>query len=298
MKKTFLILVFSLIVSVGQAQEWFTSFDVAKRLALVQDKMLLVVWEGSFEYSIPVSYKGANGKSTVIDLASDKTLDPMIFNYFVPVRLQEANHLDVMKKAEGRSFTYKGKLEDDSIKIMDVNGNILNVNQSSEIILDFSELINRYALNTSFLNAELRNYLDNPNYLSSFLLGEKYIEYAMYAQKDLRPEIIDLGTIYLEESKKMAESNTVENLKGVLQKIELKEIESFLILNREGNAKRLLKRIEQQDVETINQRTYNFLNYIISTLDNDNTNADMWKSEISSLDLRKAEMILNIIKHG
>ncbi|MCK7590067.1 hypothetical protein M0G43_05750 [Subsaxibacter sp. CAU 1640] len=298
MKKTFLILVFGLMVSVGQAQEWFTSFDVAKRLALVQDKMLLVVWEGSFEYSIPVSYTAVNGNRTVIDLAVDKTLDPIIFNYFVPVRLQEVNHLDVMKKAEGRGLSYKSKLEDDSIKIMDVNGNILNVDQSSEMILDFSELINRYALNTSFLNAELRNYLDNPNYLSSFLLGEKYIEYAMYAQKDLRLEIIDLGTIYLEESKKMAEANSIDNLDGVLQKIELKEIESLLILNKEGKAKRFLKRIEQQDVETINQRTYNFLNYVISTLDNDNTNADMWKNEISSLDLRKAEMILNIIKHG
>lgn len=298
MKRIILLIVFSLIVSFSNGQEWFTSFDVAKRLALVQNKMLFVVWEESFNGPIPLVIKSDGGNTVIIDLAKDNSLDSIIRDYFVPVRLPESNYDDFIKAAEGKGYSYINKLTDNSIKIMDVNGNILNIDVSTEVITNFSEMVAKYALNTAFLNMELRNYSNEKSYLTSYLLAEKYIEYAIYANMELRPEIIDLANIYLTESKELLSNSKNENVDGILQKIELIRIEEFLILKQTGKARRQLNRMDADKIDLMNQRLYGFLQYTIYQSQNDDTNADLWKSKISSLDLKKAEMILNIHKHG
>ncbi|MEZ4802188.1 MAG: hypothetical protein R2797_05395 [Gelidibacter sp.] len=298
MKKLLLITAFSMITGCCIAQEWFTSFDVAKHLALVQNKMLFVLWEESFSGSIPLMVKSDSGTTIVIDLAKDTSWDTVIKEYFVPVRLQEANYEAFIKAADGRSYNYVNKLLDNSIKIMDINGNILNVDMSTEVLTNFTELIDKYALNTAFINMELRNYDKDKSYLTSYLLGEKYIEYAIYATKETRSDIIDLANIYLSESETLAAKSDLATVRAVKQKIELIRIEESLILERTGKARRQLNRIEADEIDPINERLYGFLQYTIHQLRNDETNAELWKSKISSLDLRKAEMILNILKHG
>lgn len=298
MNRITLTFLFSLIVSFCNGQEWFTSFDVAKRLALVQNKMLFVVWEESFKGPIPLVIKSDGGNTVIIDLAEDNSLDSIIRDYFVPVRLPESNYEDFIKAAEGRGYSYINKLTDNSIKIMDVNGNILNIDVSTEVITNFSELVAKYALNTAFLNMELRNYSNEKSYLTSYLLAEKYIEYAIYANMELRSEIIDLANIYLTESTELLSNSKIENVDGILQKIELVRIEEFLILKQTGKARRQLNKMDADKIDLMNQRLYGFLQYTIYQSQNDDTNADLWKSKISSLDLKKAEMILNIHKHG
>ena len=48
-KAVFLFFLISFTFNFCQSQEWMNSLDVAKRLALVQDKMLFVVWENTEE---------------------------------------------------------------------------------------------------------------------------------------------------------------------------------------------------------------------------------------------------------
>ena len=278
-------------------QEWFTSFDVAKRMAIVQNKMLFVVWEDSFASGVPVYVRANDGKVSVIDLANDTSLDSIIRNYFIPVRISEAEYPEFLKAAEDRGYNYLNKLNDNSIKIMDVNGVILNVGSSYDIIDDLSVLIGTYALDTSFLNAELRNYMNEKNFLTSYLLADKYLDYSIYSNKALRPDVIDMAEVYLEEATKLI-SESDSDREALLQKMELTEIKRLLILERDGSANRKLKRIEKAQVHDINKRLYAFLNYTIFTLQDEASQAELWKSEISSLDLRKAEAIININKHG
>ena len=69
MKKTVLIFLIALnFVGIGNAQEWFTSFDIAKKLALIQDKMLLVMWQNTLDYPYPVMLVGDKGVSMVVNL--------------------------------------------------------------------------------------------------------------------------------------------------------------------------------------------------------------------------------------
>jgi len=278
----------------GNAQEWFTNIDVAGRLALVQNKMLFVVWEESFNGSIPVLVNSDAGDTVVIDLANDTSLDSIIKAYFIPVRLPEANYESFINTAEGRGYKYINKLTDNNIKIMDVNGNILNTETSMAVITDFSKLIDTYALNTAFLNNALQNYSQNKSYLTSYLLAEKYMEFAIYAKKDVREEIMDLSTIYLKESAKFVTNTSIENSAAILQKIELTRIAQNLILNRQGKARRQLNRMKVDEIDPMNERLYGFLQFTTHMLRNDIEEAEPWKSKISSLDLRKTEMILAI----
>lgn len=292
MKRTILLIVFSLIVSVCNGQEWFTSFDVAKRLAIVQNKMLFVLWEESFQNTVPLLIESDNGKVSVIDLSKDNRLDPIIWEYFVPVRISESKYEEFIGKARGRGFKYLHKLADNSIKIMDVNGNILNVNSTAEVITDFSLLIDKYALNTSFLNQQLKNYSNERTFISSYLLAEKYIDYSVFADDWLRPELLALANIYLNESRKILSETYSDKNDALFQKIEMIEIEELLILNHVQKAHRRLKRIDENEVDAINQRLFGFLKYTVFKLLKDRMKADLWKSKISSLDLKKAELII------
>jgi hypothetical protein len=283
---------FSLFVSVCSGQEWFTSFDVAKRLARVQNKMLFVLWEESFDYSIPLVINSDSGEVAVIDLSRNTSLDSIIWQYFVPVKLSELEYKSFIKAADGRGYSYINKLNDDSIKIMDVNGNILNIGESSDSLSNLSLLIGKYALDTSYLRSELDNYFNEKNFLSASLLAIRYVDFAIFVDEKLQPEIIALANIYLDESEKFLSQMNDGKTEAYSQKIELVRIKELVILNKAKKAYRQIKRIDEEELDAINQSLFAFLNYTVFKLLKDEMNADLWKSKVSSLDLKKAELIL------
>ena len=292
MKRILLPLLFSLTASLCFGQEWFTSFDVAKRLALVQDKMLFAVWEDSFKYPVPLFTVAENGKVAVIDIAKDTSLDAVIWEYFIPVRLPEFEYENFIKNAKGRSESYINKLNDDSIKIMDVNGNILNVQDTSNNKMNLSVLASKYALNTEYLKSDLRNYSEEKSFLTSILLASRYVDFAIFADEQLRSEIIALGNIYLDESEKFLKEMNDEDKETYSQRIKLIRIKELLILDQSNKAYRQLKRIDENELDSKNEPLFAFLNYTVFKLLNDESKAELWKSKISSLNLRMAQIIL------
>ena len=298
MKRIVLLCMFSLMVTVCNGQEWIVSFDVAKRLASVQDKMLFVLWEGSFEYSNPVSINFGNGAVSVVDISKDTSLDTLIQEYFILVKLSESEYDQFINEASGRGYKYLNKLNDNSIKIMDFNGVILNMYDVAEGIVNLSLLIKKYALNTSFLKTELESYSVNQNFMTASLLGMRYIDFSIYADEQLRPELITLATVYLDESEHFLSQIEDDRKEAYLQKIELVEIKSSLILNKPKKAYRQIKRIDENQLDAINESLFAFLNYTVFKLLDDEMNADLWKSKISSLDLKMAELIIKNNKDG
>ena len=105
MKKALFIFVFVLTsFNFCLSQEWFTSFDVAKRLAIVQNKMLFVMWEDAMNYQYPVLTDNDNGDSTVADLFEDEYVNKLIWDYFVPVKISESKYVELsnqIRKQEG-----------------------------------------------------------------------------------------------------------------------------------------------------------------------------------------------------
>jgi hypothetical protein len=276
------------------AQEFFTSISVARRLALIQDKMLFVVWEESLNSPYPLLYNDDKGNLIIIDLSQDKSLDAVIWEHFVPVLLSETEYDRLIKASEGRKASYIAKLNDDSIKIMDVNEHILNTKITPSIGQNLSELINTYALRTTFLKQDLINYSQQENFTTSFNLGSKYIDFAIFVEKTTRSEIINLASIYLEKAQKHLETSNLDDKEAYSQRVDLMYIKEDLVLHKARRASRLLKRMDKTTIADINEPLFSFLNYTTLMLLKDQEKAALWQSDLSEVDLKKAQLIFNI----
>ena len=296
MKKIAVIILFCLCsITPGIAQEWMTNLDVAKRLARVQNKMLFVMWEESTYYEFPVIFNDEKGITYYSDLFEDETVNAAVWEYFVPVILHESTYFDLFEEIEGkRSDKYVKKFQDDGIKIMDTNGYILNTGYFSYEPFDIAAFIVRYGLNTTFLKAQLSNYFQKRNFNTSLALGSKYQDFAVLVDKKIRKEIIGLSAIYMNEALLLLEQESVDNSEGYRQRIELLALKGDLILNKPRKVLRTLKKMEEASINTLNESLFAFLHYTAYNLLEDETEADLWESKVSLVDLKKAEMITNI----
>jgi len=295
MKKIILLLCFSLTFCFNSlGQEWFTSFEVSKSLALVQNKMLFVVWDDSLQTPYYIEVNDENGKKVFVDLTSNEEVNAIIWDYFIPVLLPESEYGKLLDKAKNiRGTEYLSKLEDDSIKIMDVNGNILNSDQSMQTIENLPNLIELYALNTSFLNPYFKNYLKKANFTTAFILASKYLDFAIFSDSQTRSDLVALADAYFKEASILLTESDLDNKNAFMQKLDFIKIKGLLILNQTKKAKRLLKRIEVTEISGINKSLFVFLNYTTFMLLGDQESAAIWKEKISAADLQKANQIIN-----
>lgn len=297
MKKLLISIVFVLFALNGSyAQAWMTSLDIAQKLATVQDKMVFMVWEESTKYNYHVFVNDNEGKAIFIsNLFEDETLSPLIWEHFVPVIVNENQYETLYSKLKGkRSQKYMDKFNDDSIKIMDVNGNILNVSYRPDSFQNITTLIQDYALNTKFLALELQGYQQDKDFYAAYFLASKYLDFSMYMKAKIRPELIDLSHIYLDEAESLIDSSPVADQKTLAQRVELLRIQENLITKRPKKVLRQLKRMDAENVESSNIALAAFLYYTAYKILKDETNAELWKSKISSVNLRKAQLIYNL----
>lgn len=294
MKKTILyFLVFFIGILNCNSQEWFTSFDVAKRLALVQNKMLFVMWEESTEYPFQIFINDEKGNTIVSDMFEDESVNRLIWEYFIPVKISEFLYDELYQKAMGRGISYLNVLNGDDVKIMDINGNILNLKWNSEMGFHLTKFIKKYALNTSFVNQELIIYNSEKNLNSAFNLGAKYLDFAMYVDKNIKVEVLGLAKIYFDESEAFLNEVDVDYKTAFLQKLGLLKIKEDLILNKSRRAARLLKKFPIDELKDVNRNLYNFLNYTTFKVLGEEEQAILWKEKVSAIDLKKAVQIIN-----
>ena len=297
MKKIILNVIFILLL-VNQAfsQAWMTNLEIAQNLASVQNKMVLMVWEETTMYPFPVKVNDSKGRTILIEnLFEDEMISPLIWENFVPVIVSENQYADLYLDIKGkRSQSYIDKFNDDSIKILDIAGNILNVSGYFEEIPNITTLIKKYALNTEYLQAELIGYKKEKSFYSAYYLASKYLDYSLYANVKIRSEIINLSNIYLKEAMLLAETSKEENSIILKQRCELLKIQEYLIKERPKKVIRQLKKMNAQGIENNNKTMIAFLYYTAYKILDDEKNADLWKAKVSLVNLKKAEMIINL----
>ncbi|BAO76648.1 hypothetical protein [Winogradskyella sp. PG-2] len=289
-----LFILFTINISFSQA--WMTDLGIAKKLALVQDKMVLMVWEESTKYQYSVLVNDDKGRTVFIqNLFEDENVSPLIWKHFIPVIVNEDQYADLYYEIKGkRNQNYMDKFNDESIKILDVNGNILNANDFSEDYQNITKLIKKYALNTELLKPELLGYRKEKNFYSAYYLASKYLDFALFASPNIRPSIIALSNIYLEEAKSFSEQNTDEDEIVLKQRSDLLKIQESLILKRPRKVLRQLKKIKADTIENSNENFIAFLYYTAYMSLEDSENAELWKSKVSLVNLKKAKLIINL----
>lgn len=292
MKKIILVYLFVLgSLSVCQSQEWMTSLDVAKSLAYVQDKLLFVIWEDASYQEYPVLIKNDKGDAVVVDLFSNEFLNEIIWDHFVPVIISEYKYEELFNEIKGKkNQVYIDKFNDDTIKIMDVNGNIINTKISYYDYIDITKFITKYALNTSFLKAELANYRVQQDFNTSYRLASKYADFAILVGDDVRPEIVNLSDYYLKEAERFLLEDDSEAL---IEKIEFQKLKQQLVLGKAKKVLRQLKRIDLSKVDASNEALVAFLYFTSYAFLKDENNASIWRSKVSLVNLKKANLIIN-----
>lgn len=290
-----LFIAFVVLLNTAAAQEWMSSITIAKRLALTQNKMLFVMWETSIDYPLPVIITNNDGTTVFVkDLFDSEELNAVIWDNFVPVLLNENEYDDWYESIKSkRSYIYKEKFQDDSIKIMDANGNILSIGYINYDPLNFTSFVKRYALDTAFLEQEMRNYQREPNFYSAFYLGSKYVDYAIYTSNTLKPEITKLSEIYLSEAEDYLELQNYENEDVLKERLVLVRLYQDLILNRAKRVIRKLKKYKVEQVSDTNSSLLAFLFYTAYMLADDEKNAVQWKTEVSLVNLKKANILID-----
>ncbi|WP_274476012.1 hypothetical protein [Mangrovimonas aestuarii] len=296
MRKSVLAILFIWLVgNVGLTQNWMTNIDIAKRLALTQNKMLLMVWDDASSYPLPVVVLDSNGNEVPYEnLFDEPRLNHMLWDSFVLVKVSESEYSLMYNEIKRKRPTYYlDKFNDDSLKVMDVNGNILNASEESGYVFNLSSFIQKYALNTSFLRQELINYRKEKNFYSTFYLASKYIDFAFYVNKEVRPELVGLSDIYLKEAHDLLEREPSNNKADLELRFELLKIEQDLLINKPEKALRKLKRIKESELNGANKTLAAFLYFTAYRLLKDEKNASLWRSKVSLADLNKIQVLIN-----
>ncbi|MTE26775.1 hypothetical protein [Winogradskyella ouciana] len=283
-------------MSISFAQAWMTNLEIAQRLAQVQNKMVLMVWEETTNYQYPVFVKDDRGRTIYIDnLFEDEEVSPLIWEYFVPVIVSEYRYADLYEKIKGkRSQIYIDKFNDDSIKIMDVNGNILNVSYFTEDFQNITEIIRLYGLNTQYIAQELKDYKSEKDFYSAYYLASKYLDFALYADTKTRSSIVNLSNIYLQEAVELIKEQEPEDRPSLEQRCELLKIQEYLILKRPKKVIRLLRKLKDEDIYESNKSFVAFLYYTAYMSTDKPEDAEPWKAKISLVNLSKAQKIINL----
>lgn len=284
------------IVNIAYSQAWMTSLPIAQDLALAQNKMVLMVWEDTTKYPYPILVDDNSGKTLFVnDLFTNETLSPLIWEHFIPLILSENKYPDLYAKIKGkRNQRYIDKFNDNSIKIMDVNGFILNVSSSAGEFQNISNIIENYALSTELVAAELKNYKENKTFYSAYYLASKYMDFSMYSKDKTRRALINMANIYLYEANNMLSVSGDTEKPKLEQRLELLSMQEYLILDRPKKVLRQLKRMERDGIDSSNKSFVAFLYFTASKLLNNEDDMKQWKSEVSSLNLKKAQLIYNI----
>jgi hypothetical protein len=273
-----------------------TSLDFAQKLATVQNKMVLMVWEETTNYQYPVIVKDDKGRTLLIEnLFEDENLSPLIWENFVPVIVSEDQYADLyLAIKDKRKQSYIDKFNDDSIKIMDINGNILNTAETSEDYPNITKLIETYAINTELLALELAGYKKEKDFYSAYYLASKYLDFTLYADKNIRSELINLSNLYLNEALALLENNVAEDKLTLMERVELLKIQENLILKRPKKVLRQLKKMDAENIDNTNKTFVAYLYYTAYSILENESKIEIWKTKVSSLNLKKAKMIINL----
>lgn len=292
-----IFLLFFVQITVAQQRDWLNSLQIAKNYAQSENKMILMVWNEATQYPFAGVVKNNEGRNIYLKniFASEAILN-LFWEHFIPVvvneEVYEALFVDIKGK---RKQSYIDVFNDDSLKVMDSNGNILGTSGAYTEVLSISNFIIKYSLDSSYLKQELLNYSKEKNFYSTYYLASKYIDYSILVNKKVRSEILALSNIYFKEAEMFLQKDKeIENKANFLQRIQLTVLKQDLVKGKANRVLKNLKKIEKNPIADTNQSQLKFLKYTAYRLKNDTEKFAKLEKEISLLNKKQTQLIVDI----
>ena len=278
----------------SQIREWMSPLKFAQIKARSENKLILMAWKRSLEIPFSAIVKDENGKDIYIkNLFESPLINEFLWKSFILVEVDDDFYGELMEEIKGkRSQSYVDTFEDDSLKIMDANGNIIGTSGAFTEVLNLSKFVIKYNLDTSFLKQELINYDNNKEFYSAFYLASKYVDYSILVNDNVRDEILRLSDVYFAEAEQfLAEDKNLDNKKALYQRIKLIRLKQDLIKNKSG---KVIRQINKIDLLEVNEPLKVFLLYTAYRLKNDVENFSVLENKLSLFNRKLSQSIVDL----
>ncbi len=248
----FLLVLFSPLRSYAA---YFTNFEEAQKVALASNKLMLV----DFTRSWCAPTTKPMGLCTLNLGDQNKVFQEYVF---VQVDHQTISYYF-------KNFDFKISPE---IFIIDANAKYIH---SFSGFLDEKSMnieLEKFALSTDFLFNELFSYYKSKNYNTALRVYQKYLDYSLLVDKNIKSYFITLANLYFQDAKEKLEKKDLE-YEEKNQKLNLFKLYQLVYNHDLESIEKKLNKIKRQNIKEGNINIFYFLKYIVAKgLQNQNLN--------------------------
>lgn len=276
MKKIFLIL-FVLISQLMNAN-WLTNFEEAKKVSLATNKFMIVDFWAS--WCGPCKKMDYNSWS-------DASVNAILENY-----IQVKINIDLDRELANKY----GINSIPNMFVMDGNGMVVHSFSGYQSACELKKELEKFEISTEFLSVDLVNFYKNNNYNTALRVFQKYLDYSLFVDKEIKNKILKIGNDYFSKARKMV-SKKMENYDEIKQKIDLLELYNYAYDYNYDKLSIKLLNINKNVILENNLNNYYFLKLItakgLGSEDRVKIEEETIKLENFSYYARKIDLILS-----